>query len=76
MNNNNNTFLFWAVVVVIVIMVVGFITTCVISAYDQYSCEFESRHGEAYSIQHYMITFVSDLRQVSGFFRYSDFLHQ
>ena len=24
-------------------------------------------HGEVYSIQHYMIKFVSDLRQVSGF---------
>ena len=26
-------------------------------------------HGEVYSIQHYVIKFVSDLRQVSGFFR-------
>ena len=25
-------------------------------------------HGEAYSIQHFVITFVSDLRQVCGFF--------
>jgi len=24
-------------------------------------------HGEVYSIQHYMIKFVSDLRQVGGF---------
>ena len=24
-------------------------------------------HGEVYSIQHYLIKFVSDLRQVSGF---------
>ena len=24
-------------------------------------------HGEVYSIQHYVITFVSDLRQVGGF---------
>ena len=24
-------------------------------------------HGEVYSIQHYVIKFVSDLRQVSGF---------
>jgi hypothetical protein len=29
-------------------------------------CEFESCSGEAYSIQHYGIKFVSDLRQVSG----------
>ena len=26
-------------------------------------------HGEVYSIQHYVIKFVSDLRQVSGFFQ-------
>jgi hypothetical protein len=26
-------------------------------------------HGEVYSIQHYMIKFVSDLLQVSGFLR-------
>ena len=26
-------------------------------------------HGEVYSIQHYVITFVSDLRQVGGFLR-------
>jgi hypothetical protein len=25
-------------------------------------------HGEVYSIQHYVIKFVSDLRQVCGFF--------
>ena len=27
-------------------------------------------HGEVYSIQHYVIKFVSDLRQVGGFLRY------
>jgi len=37
-------------------MVVGFTTTCEISAY----------HGEVYSIQHYVIKVVSDLRQVDG----------
>jgi hypothetical protein len=26
-------------------------------------------HGKVYSIQHYVIKFVSDLRQVSGFLR-------
>jgi len=26
-------------------------------------------HGEVYSIQHYVIKFVSDIRQVSGFLR-------
>ena len=32
-----------------------------------YLCKFESRSGEVYSIQHYVIKFVSDLRQISGF---------
>jgi hypothetical protein len=32
-------------------------------------CEFESRSGEVYSIQHYVIKFISDLRQVGGFLR-------
>jgi len=32
-------------------------------------CEFESQSGEVYSIQHYVINFVSDLQQVSGFLR-------
>ena len=27
-------------------------------------------HGYAYSIQHYVIKFVSDLRQVGGFLRF------
>ena len=36
------------------------ITTNVVSS--------NSAHGEVYSIQHYMIKFVSDLRQVGGFF--------
>jgi hypothetical protein len=30
-----------------------------ISLYHHWSCEFESRSGEAYSIQHYVIQFVS-----------------
>ena len=30
---------------------------------------FESRSCEVYSIQHYLIKFVSDLRQVDGFLR-------
>jgi hypothetical protein len=28
-----------------------------------------SAHGEVYKIQHYVIKFVSDLRQVGGFLR-------
>jgi hypothetical protein len=42
-------------------------STFVISAYHHWCCEFESRSGEVYSIQHYVIKFVSDLRQGSGF---------
>jgi len=33
--------------------------------------EFESRSGEVYSIQHYVIKFVCELQQ----FGYSSFLH-
>ena len=33
-------------------------------------------HGEVYSIQHYVIKFISDLRQVCGFSGYSGFLYQ
>jgi hypothetical protein len=40
-------------------MVVGFTTTFVISAYHH--------SGEVSSIQHYVIKFVSDWRQVGGF---------
>jgi hypothetical protein len=46
-------------------MVVGF--TCAISAYHHWRCEFESHSSEVYSIQHYVIKFVSDLQQVVGF---------
>jgi len=50
-------------------MVVRFTTTCTISAYHHERCEFEPRSGEVYSIQYYVIKFVSDLRQVGGFLR-------
>jgi hypothetical protein len=33
-------------------------------------------YGEVYSIQHYVIKFVSDLRHASGFSGYSVFLHK
>jgi hypothetical protein len=48
-------------------MVVGFTTTYAISAYPHRCCEVESRSGRG--LQHYMIKFVSDLRQIGGFFR-------
>jgi hypothetical protein len=46
-------------------MVVGFSTTCTISAYRLWCCEFPTRSGQG--IQHYVINVVSDLRQVGGF---------
>ena len=48
-------------------MVVEFTTIYAISAYHHKRCEFESCSGEVYSIQHYVIKFVSGLRQVCGF---------
>jgi len=38
-----------------------------ISAYHHESCELEPRSWRMYSIEHYVIKFVSDLRQVGGF---------
>ena len=43
-------------------MVGGFTTACSISAYIRLNCEFEPNSGEVYSIQRYLIKFVSDLR--------------
>jgi hypothetical protein len=45
-------------------MVVGFITTFAISAYRHLRCEFESRSGEVFSIQHYVIKFVNVLSEL------------
>ena len=50
-------------------MVYGFTTTCAISAYHHCCCEFEAHSVEVFSIQHYVIKFISDLRQVGGFLR-------
>jgi hypothetical protein len=55
-------------------MIVEFITTYAISAYHHLRCEFGPRSGEVYSIQNYVIKFVSDLRQVGGFIRILRFL--
>ena len=56
-------------------MVVGFTTTYVINAYHHERCEFESRSWRGVpSIQHHVIKFVSDLRQVGGFPRVLRFL--
>jgi len=48
-------------------MVVRFTTTCVISAYHHWCCEFESRSGQG--VQPYVLKFVSDLRHVGDFLR-------
>ena len=45
-------------------MAVRFITSYAISRY-----EFESRLGEVYVIQHYVIKFVRGLKRVGGFLR-------
>jgi hypothetical protein len=55
-------------------MIVGLTTTNASSAYYHLSCEFESAHGDVYSIQHYVIKFVSDRSVV--FSEYSGFPHK
>ena len=50
-------------------MVVGFTTTCAISAITNKVVSSNPVHGEVYSIQHYVIKLVKDLRQVGGFLR-------
>jgi hypothetical protein len=49
-------------------MVVEFTTTYAVSAYHNLCCDFQSRSGRG--VQHYMIKFVSDLRQAGGFLRF------
>jgi hypothetical protein len=49
-------------------MVVGSTTTYASSAHHHWCCEFESRSRRG--IQHYVIRFVSDWRQVGGFLRF------
>jgi hypothetical protein len=50
-------------------MVVGFTTTLQSVPITTKIVSLNPAHGEVYSIQHYVILFVSDLRQVSGFLR-------
>ena len=49
--------------------VVGFITTYAISAFNTDVVSLNYAPGEVYSIQHYVIKFVSDLWQVGSFHR-------
>ena len=55
-------------------MVVRFTTAYVISAHHHCCYVFESRSGRG--VQHYVIKFVSDLRQVSDFVGSTGLLHQ
>ena len=48
-------------------MVVGFITTMQSVPITTNVVSSNPIHGEVYLIQHYVIKFVSDLRQVGGF---------
>ena len=48
-------------------MVVGYTTAYAISAYHHWSYDFESRSGEVYSIQKYVIKVVNELRLLGGF---------
>ena len=48
-------------------MIVGFTTTYAITDFHHWCYEFESRSGRG--VQHYVIKFVSYLRQVKGFLR-------
>jgi hypothetical protein len=48
-------------------MVIWFATTYVVSAYHHQRSVFEYSSGWVYSIQHYVIKFVSDLWPVGGF---------
>ena len=57
-------------------MIVGFTTTMQSVPITTNVARSNPAHGEVYSIQHYVIKFVSDLRQVRGFLRVLRFLHQ
>ena len=50
-------------------MVVGFTTTDAISPITTKVVSWNPLDGDVYLIQHYVIKFVSDLRQVGGFLR-------
>ena len=54
-------------------MTIGFTTTYAIGAYHAKVVSSNPVHGEVYLIQHYVIKFVSDLRQVGGFLRVLQF---
>jgi hypothetical protein len=52
-------------------MVVGFTTTCAISAYHHYKCVSSNpSYDKVYSIQYNLVKFASDLCDVGGFLRF------
>jgi len=51
-------------------MIVGFTTIHVQLSITTTVVSSNPANGEGYSVQHYVIIFVSDLRQVSGFLRF------
>jgi len=51
-------------------MVVGFTTTLQSASITTKVVSSYPIHGEVYSIQHYVIKFVSDLQQVGAFLRF------
>ena len=55
-------------------MIVGFTSTFAINVHHHYLNEFEFRSGKVYSIPHYMIKFVSDLRQVGDLLLFSPWI--
>ena len=64
----------WAVVVVIVWYFALQIPTCMqLEPITINVVSSNPAHGDVYSIQHYVIKFVSDMRQVGGFLRVHQF---
>ena len=55
---------------------VGFTTTCAISDYHHWSCEFEPHSLQGVLDTTFVIKFVSDLQQVGGFLRVLYCFHQ
>ena len=65
-------FVFVCCKLILIYMVVGFTTTYTLQSVPVTTkvVSSNSAHSEVYSIQHYVIKFVSDLRKVGGFLRF------
>jgi hypothetical protein len=55
---------------VVIHILISFVLTIILNKKKITGCKFESHPGEVYLIQYYVIKFVSDLRQVSGFLQF------